>query len=298
MAAFAACRGISAFEVFNPFTQGAAKRAETVICMQIRSGDIQLYYETKGTGYPVVLLHPFTVHHEFWAGVADRLATRYRLVMPDLRGHGRSEVGSRTATMAKHAEDILRLIEAEQITKAVFLGVSIGGYILFEFWRRHRARVASLVLSNTRAESDADLARANRLKSIDEARRRGTTPFLEEQIPNYIGATTRRNRPDIVDAVRKMMQTLTVDGLAAVQQGMAERPDSVSTLPGIDVKTLVITGEEDTLTPLHNAQLIQQRISGASLAVIPLAGHYAAMENPEEFARVLRQFLDGLQLNS
>ena len=266
--------------------------------MQIRSDDIQLYYETQGNGFPVVLAHPFTVNHEFWAPVAARLATRYRVLTPDLRGHGRSEVGQGPATMAKHAEDLRRLLEAEQITKAVFAGVSIGGYILFEFWRHYRPRVAALVFSNTKAEGDAEIARANRLKSIQDARQRGTGPFLEEQIPNYIGATTRRNRPDIVETARKMMRTLTVDGMAAVQQGMADRPDSVPTLPTIDVKTLVITGDEDTLTPAQTAKVIQQGIAGASLAVIPRAGHYAAMENPEDYARTLRQFLDGLQLSS
>src|SRR2546423_5967754 len=264
--------------------------------MQIRSIDIQLYYETSGSGFPVVLLHTFPAHHEFWAPVAARLATRYLLLLPDLRAHGRSEVGSGTATMSKHADDLLRLLDAHQIPRAVCVGVSIGGYILFEFWRKSRERVAGLVLSNTRAEPDTQQGRANRLKSIDDARLHGTAPFLDAQIPNLIGETTRQNRPDLVASARSMMQTLTVNGLAAVQQGMAERPDSVPTLRGITVPTLVIAGEEDTLTPPANAETIQQHIPGAKLAVIPKAGHYAALERPEEFARVLRQFLDALQL--
>ena len=266
--------------------------------MQVRSDDIQLYYHATGEGFPVVLLHPFTVHHEFWNPIAGKLQNRYRLLTPDLRAHGRSEVGQGAATMAKHSEDVLHVLEAEEINKAILVGVSIGGYILFEFWRRHRERVAALVLSNTKAEADSDAARANRQKSIHESRLHGTKLFLDEQIPNYLGATTRRNRPDVVDSVRRMMGTLRVDGLVAIQQGMIERSDSVSTLPNIDVKTLVITGEEDTLTPLQNAGLMEKRIPKAELAVIPRAGHYAAMENPEEYGRVLRQFLDRLQLSA
>ena len=266
--------------------------------MQVRSDDIQLFYQAKGEGFPVVLLHPFTVHHEFWNPIAGKLSNRYRLLTPDLRAHGRSEVGQGSATMAKHAEDVLHVLEAEEIKKAVLVGVSIGGYILFEFWRRHCERVAALVLSNTKAEADTAPARANRQKSIHESRLHGTKPFLDEQIPNYLGATTRRNRPDIVDAVRKMMGALTVDGLVAIQHGMIERPDSVSTLPNIDVPTLVITGEEDTLTPLPNAELMQKRIPKAELSVVPRAGHYAAMENPEAYGRVLRQFLDSLRLSA
>ena len=125
---------------------------------------------------------------------------------------------------------------------------------------------------------------------------RGTAPFVDAQIQNLIGESTRRNRPDIVATAHSLMQRLTVDGLAAVQQGMAERPDSLPTLRGIDIPTLVIAGEEDTLSPLATVQGMQRHIPGAKLAVIPKAGHYAALEKSEEFARVLRQFLDSLQL--
>ena len=265
--------------------------------MYIRSDDIQLHYGTMGSGFPVVLLHPFPAHHEFWTPLGAPLSTRYRLILPDLRAHGLSEVGNGKATMAKHAEDLLRLLDAEQVAKAVFVGVSIGGYILFEFWRRHRERVAALVLSNTRAEPDTEQGRANRMKSIEDARVRGTAPFLDAQIQSLIGESTRRNRPDIAAKARTMMEKLTVDGLVALQQGMAERPDSIPILQAIDVETLVIAGEEDTLTPLDNAKVMEQHIRRARLAVIPKAGHYAAFESPNEFTPVLLQFLNGLGLS-
>lgn len=265
--------------------------------MYVRSDDIQLYYEKSDTGFPVVLLHPFPVHHEFWKPVARNLSSRYQLILPDLRAHGLSEVGTGTATMAKHAEDLKHLLDAEKLSKAVFVGVSIGGYILFEFWRKHRSRVQALVLSNTRAEADTEQGRANRMKSIEDARLRGTAPFLDSQIQLLIGESTRRNRPEIAAQARKMMEKMTVNGLVAVQQGMAERPGSVANLREIDVDTLLIAGEEDMLTPLANAQLMQQHIRRARLSVIPKAGHYAAFESPNEFARVLRQFLDSLKLS-
>jgi pimeloyl-ACP methyl ester carboxylesterase len=265
--------------------------------MQIRSDDIQLYYETLGAGFPVVLLHPFPVHHEFWTPIAATLSNRYRLILPDLRAHGRSEVGSGAATMKKHADDLLRLLDAEHTAKAVLVGVSIGGYILFEFWRRYRERVTALVLSNTRAEPDTEQGRSNRMKSIEDARARGTAPFLDAQVQLLIGETTRRNRPDIVARGRRMMEMLTVAGLGAIQQGMAERPDSVPTLRGIDVATQLIAGEEDALTPLANAKTMHEQIRGARISVIPKAGHYAALESPDEFAHVLGKFLDGLRLS-
>ncbi len=264
--------------------------------MQIQSDDIQLHYEVTGDGFPVVLLHPFPVHRGFWLPIAPQLASEYRVIMPDLRAHGLSGVGNGPATMAKHAADLLRLIDVEHIHRAVFVGVSIGGYILFEFWRRSRERVAALVFSNTRAEPDTEQGKAKRLKSVEDARHYGTVPFIESQLPNLIGATTHRDRPDLVAKARGMMQTLSVDGLAALQQAMAARPDSVPTLQTIDVPTLILAGGEDTVAPVSDTHLMHSRIRNARLAVIPRVGHYSALENSEEFGRALRQFLDGLHL--
>lgn len=263
--------------------------------MHFTSDDARLYYESTGAGTPVVLLHPFPVHHEFWNEIAPKLATRYQLIFPDLRAHGRSEVGKGAAGMAKHAADLLRLLETLEIPKAVLVGVSIGGYILFEFWRQYRERVLALVLANTRAEADTEQGRANRLKSIADSRLHGTGPFFDAQTQNLIGETTRRTRPDIVAKARAMMQMMSVDGLAATQRGMAERPDSTSTLRTINVSTLIIAGEEDTVTPIGNSQLLHQQIAGSRLQIVARGGHYAALEHPDEFGRTLRQFLDELR---
>ena len=95
-----------------------------------------------GDGPPVVLLHPFPVHHEFWLPVADTLASRYRLIMPDLRGHGDSGLGEGPATMEKHAADLRAVMDDADLGRAPIIGVSIGGYVLFEFWRNYRGRAA------------------------------------------------------------------------------------------------------------------------------------------------------------
>src|SRR5579884_174749 len=99
---------------------------------ELRSADAQIVYEVLGSGPPVVLLHPFPAHHELWHPAAQALQTRYQLILPDLRGHGDSGVGEGPATMTKHAADLARLLDEEKIRRAVFVGVSIGGYILFE----------------------------------------------------------------------------------------------------------------------------------------------------------------------
>lgn len=265
--------------------------------MRVRSSDIEISYQVMGKGPDLVLLHPFPAHHGVWAPAAVLLESRYRLVLPDLRGHGESGVGEGPATMEKHAADIARLLDDAGIRKAVLAGESIGGYILFEFWRRHRERVSALILCNTKAGADNQEARANRLRSAEDVEKRGVEPFIESMIPKLLGQTTRSNRPDLVETARAMMMKMTPAGVAAGQRGMAVRPDSVATLATIDVPTLLITGDEDVITGVNEAEPMQRHIRGSTMTVIPRAGHYAVFEQQEEAARVMRQFLDSLQGN-
>jgi pimeloyl-ACP methyl ester carboxylesterase len=194
--------------------------------------------------------------------------------------------------MEKHATDIVRICDHEAVSRAAFVGVSIGGYTLFEFWRRFRERVAALALCNTRPQTETPESRAARLKTAEDVLERGPEPFLDSLMPKLFGKTSLQNRPDRVEAARRMMQKMTPQAINLVQKGMAERPDSVPSLRTINVPTLVVGGDEDVATPVVDAQLMAHSIPGAELKVIAKAGHYAVFEQPEEFGRVLRQFLE------
>lgn len=261
---------------------------------RVRSGDAEIAYEVIGTGPPVVLLHPFPANHQLWLPAAQLLLPRYQVILPDLRGHGESGVGEDPATMEKHAADIGRIMDDAEIGRAPLAGISIGGYALFEFWRRSRGRVAALVLSNTRAQADTAEGRAGRLQTAAEVLEKGTGQFLEGLLPKLMGKTARETRPDLVEAARKMMLQMTPQALSLVQRGMAERPDSVPTLKSINVPCLVLAGDEDTLTPVADAELMRQNVSGSELKVVSRAGHYAAWEQPEEIGRILHRFLDSV----
>jgi 3-oxoadipate enol-lactonase len=259
---------------------------------RLRSDDAELVYHSVGDGPPVLLLHPFPVHHEFWKPSTEALSGHYRLILPDLRGHGDSEVGSGPATMEKHARDLARILDDIQIPRVVFVGVSIGGYAFFEFWRRFRERVTAVVLCNTKAQADTADARAGRLRAAEEVMQKGTGPFIESMVPKLLGKSTIDSRPDLVDGALRMMRKMSPEGVAQVQRGMANRPDSVSELKSINVPTLLITGDEDLSTGPPEAELMHQNISGSEIRVVPRAGHYAAWEHPEPVGALLRQFLD------
>lgn len=261
---------------------------------KIKSGDAEIAYWVMGGGAPVVLLHPFPVNHEFWLPVAGALAARFRIILPDLRGHGDSKVGEGPATMAKHALDISRVMDDAEVGRAALVGVSIGGYALFEFWRRFRGRVAALGLFNTKAPADSAESRAGRLQAANDVLERGTEPFFESMIPRLLGKSTREARPDLAAGALGMMRKMSAEDVALVQRGMAERPDSVDTLKTINVPALLITGEEDILTGVNEAELMRQHIAGSQMRVIPKAGHYSAWERPEDVTGLVSKFLEGI----
>ena len=214
--------------------------------------------------------------------------------MPDLRGHGESGLGDGPATMQKHASDVARVLSAAGIDRAPIVVVSIGGYAIFEFWRRFRERVSALVLCNTKASADTAAARNARLESARHVLERGPEPFFEDMLQKVLSETTRHSRPDVVEGALRMMRKMSAEDIAGVQRGMAERPDSLSTLKTINVPTLIITGDEDKMTGPPEAEIMKQSISASQLRVIPKAGHYSPWEQPEEVGRTLRNFLDSV----
>ena len=265
---------------------------------RFRSDDAEIVYEVWGAGPAVVLLHPFPGNRSFWKPLAPTLEARYRLIVPDLRGHGNSEPGEGPATMEKQARDLERLLEVTGVGKCVFVGVSIGGYILFEFWRRFRHRVSALALCDTKAQADSDEARSYRVKIANDVLEQGTADFVESMVPKLLGRTTLTARLDLADAARRMMHTMTPKGISAIQRGMAERPDSTGDLKTINVPTLIAIGDEDILTTAADGELMRRHISGSELRLVPKAGHWAPWEQPEAVGSLLRQFLDRTAVRS
>ena len=145
--------------------------------------------------------------------------------------------------MAQFADDLAALLDALGISEPVVLcGLSMGGYIAFQFWRRHAARLRGLILCDTRAAADTPEAAAARAVMAERVLREGPAPLVETMLPRVLGETTRRQRPDLVENVRRMMMAADPRGIAAASRGMAERPDMTASLPQIRCPTLVVVG--------------------------------------------------------
>jgi 3-oxoadipate enol-lactonase len=267
--------------------------------MFYHSDGSKLFYTTFGGGQPVVLLHPTPVHHGFWIPVAEILAGKYRVIVPDLRGHGQSELGEGPITVEKLAADAGRLLDSLQIEKAMFAGCSIGGYTLFEIWRTMPARAEAFAFCCSKAQADTDAQRAKRAETIASVRERGTGDLIENNLQTLIGSAARRRWPEKIAEAREMMQTASVETIVAMQQGLAARPDSVVTARTLRVPCCVIAGGEDPGSTPADMRLLAEQIRnggyGAEYNEIPDAGHFAPFEQPELVARILRRFFDSVR---
>jgi pimeloyl-ACP methyl ester carboxylesterase len=254
---------------------------------------VEIAYDDIGTGVPVAFLHGFPHNRTLWAPQVGALVDRARCIAPDFRGFGES---SRHAPFSidQFADDIAMLLRGLGIERAVVVGLSMGGYVAFSLWRRHRSLVRGLVLADTRAGADSEETREKRRALIDVARTRGAGAVADGQITGMIGKTTREKRPALIEEVHRMLESASVEGIVGALEAMMARVDSTATLATIDVPTIVVVGDEDVLTPPSEAEILHEAIRGSRLEVIANAGHVSNLERPAAFNHVLTEFLASL----
>lgn len=261
--------------------------------MFYRSQGAKLFAEIMGEGQDIVLLHPTPVHHAFWLPVAEILAQKYRVILPDLRGHGQSEAGEGPITVEKLGEDVRALLNELGIGNALFAGCSVGGYTLYELWRTMPERIGALAFCCSRPQADGEANRARRRELAEGIRQRGTADYFEAMLNSLIGETARRRFPQKIGEAREMMQVMRPEAVIAMLQGLAARPDSVATVKTIRVPACVIGAAEDQTSTVEDMKLLADSIgSKAQFHVLHDAGHYAPWEQPETVGPILRRFFD------
>lgn len=262
---------------------------------EITVGSGPLSVTDLGEGAPVVFLHAFPLSARMWAPQMAALPAGWRGVAPDLRGFGRSRGGRLPARHVRdHAADVLALVASLGAGPVVLVGLSMGGYIAFECWRQRPSAIRGLVLADTRAEADADDARARRVSLQARAAAEGTGAVIDAMLPVLLGATTRVADPHLAVRVREWAMETEATAVIDALEALRTRPDSRQTLPTITCPTQVIVGQEDTITPPEFARVIADGITGAGLVTIPLAGHLANVEQPEAFTAALASWLRAL----
>lgn len=230
---------------------------------------------------PVILLHAFPYGPAMWEG-QQGVVKGHPVLVPDILGYENLE------SAAAH---VLVEMDNRGWEKAVFVGLSMGGYVIFRLWNLEPERFAGLVLADTRATPDTPEQKAGRAQMALRIQQEGTGFLPAALLPGHLGESTRTRNPALVEQVRQTLLAADPDKTIASLRGLAERPDSVPLLPDIAVPALILVGEEDTLTPPAEAKLMAERIPDSRMLILPEAGHLANLENPKAFNTALRGFL-------
>lgn len=248
-----------------------------------------------GDGPPVVLLHAFPCDGRMWWPQADALvAGGYRVIVPDLPGFGGSALAEDRPTLSSVADEVLGMLDDRGIERCALAGVSLGGYVTMEVLRRRSGLASAVILCDTKATADSPLARENReslaVRCLDDPTRTGE--ILEQVVlPGLLGATSRASRPDVADTVRGWLGDAGAESVAWYQRAMAARDDSLALLGTVRVPVLVLYGDEDTLSPAIEQELMLSSLADARTAVVEGAGHLANVERPERVAAEMLRFL-------
>lgn len=259
--------------------------------MKARLAGTDLHYDVRGTGSPLLFLHAFPLDMSMWDEQAKALERSHQVIRFDARGFGETPPGDGLLTMERIADDGVALLDHLGVSRAVVIGLSMGGYAAFALVRRHPGRLRGLVLADTRTAADTGEGRRNRSAQAERVRREGTPAIADAFLPKLVGETTHRERPQVVSRIRDMILRTEARGIVDALAGLAARPDSAATLREVKVPALVVCGAEDALTPVADAEAIQRGIEGSHLEVIPRAGHLTAMEDPAAFNQALAAFL-------
>jgi pimeloyl-ACP methyl ester carboxylesterase len=256
-------------------------------------GGFRMSYEDSCDRVPVLLIHGYPLTNMLWDIQLNDLTDIARMIAPDLRGHGMTDPTEPPYSMGLFAEDCAGLLDHLGITGPVVVGgLSMGGYVAFEFYRRYPERVAGLILSATRAGADSAEVKEARDKAAGVAIAEGTAAIAEGMLPKLLAPDNYEAQPDLVEFVREMMQETSEDGVVGALTAMRDRPDSTPDLPALDVPVLILHGAEDQLIPLAEAEAMAAALPRAKLVVVPGAGHLPNLEQPEIFNDAVREFLE------
>lgn len=263
----------------------------------LKLGGLDLRYVSNSGeqgGVPLLFVHGFPLSHKMWEEQLQHFGPRLPVIAPDLRGFGQSEAGAAgsISTMEMMAADLKALLDHLNVREVVFVGLSMGGYVAFEFYRKYPEQVSALVLADTRAQADTPEGKQTRYTQAAAAKVQGLEPVFNDFLPRYFSHEIYHTQPELIETTRAIMLENKVEGVTMAIPGLAERTDSTGLLPLITVPTLVIVGEEDVITPVQMSREMVEKLPNASFKLIAQAGHLSNMEQPEVFNRAIDEFLE------
>jgi len=261
--------------------------------------DSQINFAMHYPGIPIIFLHAFPLNQRMWQPQMEFLQARdIGYLAPDLPGFGKSPVLKAIVNMDSYTEVLQSFFRQLRIKKAIFISLSMGGYIAFSLFRKSPDLFAGLVLANTRASADDEAGRLRRMDMIKKLNdTRDPKPIYDQHISKFVTPRTRSENMELMEFTRQLMRESTLPGIVAAQQAMASRVDAFDLLPGMNFPVLLIAGLKDELTTMEDAKKMAEYLPDPELKIIEEAAHLSNLEKPELFNYYLSEYLEKLNIS-
>ena len=259
--------------------------------MRAKINGLDLFFEVKGEGRPILLIHGFPLNHKLWEPQISALVKAgFKVITPDLRGFGESEAPADSYSMDLFSDDLAGLLDFLKIERAIIGGMSMGGYILLNFMERYPDRIEKAILMVTRPGGDTEAGREWRTSLMEKARQGDKEAVVKAFEVVLFEEESFAKRRDLVDLVRSWMRATPVNGMVGGLMAMRDRKDYKSLLPELTTPTGVIVAELDKAVKLELAKEFE-KLPQHKFVVLKGAGHMVNMERPEILNRALVEFL-------
>lgn len=254
--------------------------------------NLNVSYNDEGSGqYPVILLHGYPFDKSMWDAQVSHLKSSHRVIAYDIRGFGASRDETSPLSLDLFRDDLIQFMDVLNIDKAILCGLSMGGYIALHALKKYPWRFQALILCDTQCVADTPEGKAKRLQSIEDIKAKGTSAFNEGFIKNVFHKDTPEKHPELVAALRTVVNGNSERIITQGLQALADREESCTSLGDIHLPTLILCGRDDVVTPLAQSEFLHAHIKGSILQVIDHAGHVSNLEAADEFNEHLSAFL-------
>ena len=242
----------------------------------------------------IILIHGFPLNKSMWNKQVEALIETYRVIAYDVRGHGNSTSGTDDFTIELFVTDLIRLMDALKIEKAMLCGLSMGGYIALSAVENFPKRFGALILCDTNCVADTPEAKGKRMMSIESIQKNGLEQYANESLANLFAPESFVTNKEKIALVKEMIKGTSVQSLSNTLIALSKRKETCAGLATIHIPVLIIVGKEDKITPPEAALLMQKKIKGSKLNIIEHAGHLSNIENSYEFNSQLRKFISSV----